>query len=140
MGLVRAPLHKETVAEAAEQAGHQHGVTMANAAAIIVVRSVQTLVQAVLDAPKAQPVQFQPFPGSELLGRGAGNEAHIFLFTALDVTEQASRLRGQREANLLWGYSLSADRAVYVTILFVLLAAILRGGDSSLGAGPRKRA
>ena len=60
MGLMRAPLHEEAVADAPEQPGHKHGVRMANAATVIVMGNVQTLVQTVFDAAKPRPVKLQP--------------------------------------------------------------------------------
>ena len=60
MGLMRAPLQEEAVADAPEQSGHKHGVRMANAATVIVMGNVQTLVQAVFDAAKTRPVELQP--------------------------------------------------------------------------------
>jgi len=87
MGLMRAPLHEEAVADTPEQTGHKHGVRMANPATIIVLGNVQTLVQAVFDAAKTRPVKLQPLPGVELLGFGAGNEANVFVFAALGLTE-----------------------------------------------------
>ena len=60
MGLMRAPLHEEAVADAPEQPGHKHGVRMANATTVIVMGNVQTLVQAVFDAakPRCSPPRF----------------------------------------------------------------------------------
>ena len=68
MGLMRAPLHEEAVADAPEQTGHKHGVRMANPATVVVMGNVQTLVQAVFDAAKTRPVELQPLLGVELLG------------------------------------------------------------------------
>ena len=87
MGLLRAPLHEEAVADAPEQPGHKHGVRMANPATIIVMGNVQTLVQAVLDATKPRPVKLQPLLGVELLGLGTGNEANVFILAALGLAE-----------------------------------------------------
>jgi len=67
-GLMGAPLHEETVADTPEQTGHKHGVRVANAATIIIMGNVQTLVQAVFDAAKSRPIQLQPFLGVELFG------------------------------------------------------------------------
>jgi hypothetical protein len=85
MGLVRAPLQKEAVADAPEQTGHKHGVRVANPAAIIVMGNVQTLVQAVFDAAKARPVQLQPLLGIEPFGWSAGDEAKVFILAALGL-------------------------------------------------------
>ncbi len=54
MGLMRAPFHEQAVADAAEQARHEHRIGVANAAAIVVVGNVQALVQTVFNAGKAR--------------------------------------------------------------------------------------
>ena len=87
MGLMRAPLREEAVADAPEQPGHKHGVRMANPATIIVLGNVQTLVQAVFDAAKTRPVELQPLPGVELFGFGTGNEANVFILAALGLAQ-----------------------------------------------------
>jgi len=85
MGLMRAPLHEEAVADTPEQTGHEHGVRMANAATIIVMGNVQTLVQAVFNAAKARPVQLQPLLGIEPFGGSAGDEANVFILATLGL-------------------------------------------------------
>ena len=87
MGLVRAPLQEEAVADAPEQTGHKHGVRVANPATIIVVGSVQALVQAVFDAAKTRPVQLQPFLGIEPFGGSAGDEANVFILAARGLAQ-----------------------------------------------------
>jgi hypothetical protein len=87
MGLMRAPFHEEAVADASEDTGHEHGVRMVNAAAIIIVGNIQTLMQTVFDAAITRPVEFQPLLSIELLGWGAGNEADVFVFATLGLTE-----------------------------------------------------
>jgi hypothetical protein len=77
--LMGAPLQEEAIADAPEQTGHKHGVRVLDAAAIVVMRNVQTLVQAVFDAAKSRPIQLQPFLGVELFGWGAGNETDVFI-------------------------------------------------------------
>jgi hypothetical protein len=74
MGLVRAPILEEAVADAAEQPGDKQAVRLANPATIIVMGDVQTLVQAIFDPAKARPVQLQPFLGVELGWCSTGNE------------------------------------------------------------------
>ena len=43
--LMGAPFHKEAVGQAPEQAQHRHTVGVADAAAVVVVRNIQSLVQ-----------------------------------------------------------------------------------------------
>lgn len=135
-GLMGAPLHEEAVAEAPEQAGHKHGVGVANPATIIVMGNVQTLVQAVFDAAKTGPVQLQPFLGIELFGGSAGNEANVFILATLGLAQQAGRLRRQGKTNLLRADRLGPDRAAQVAVLFVLEGAILRGRRLPRGENP----
>jgi len=87
MGLRRAPLHEEAVADAPEQTRHEHGVRVANPATIIVMGNVQTLVQAVFNAAKTRPVQLQPFLGIEFFGCSAGNEANVFILATLGLAQ-----------------------------------------------------
>jgi len=87
MGLIRAPLQEEAVADAPEQPGHKHGVRMANAATVVIMGNVQTLVQAVFDAAKARAVELQPLLGVELMGLGAGNETNVLLLAALGLAQ-----------------------------------------------------
>jgi hypothetical protein len=58
---------------------------MLDAATIVVMGNIQTLVQAVFDAAKSRPVQLQPFLGIELSGWGAGNQAEVFLLTTIGL-------------------------------------------------------
>ncbi len=87
MGLIRAPLHEEAVADASEQTGHKQGIRVANPAAIIVMGNVQALVQAVFDAAEARPVQVQPFLGIKPFGWGAGDEAKVFILATLGLAQ-----------------------------------------------------
>ena len=82
-----APLQEEAVADAPEQPGHKQGVRVANAATVIVLGNVQTLVQAVFDAAKARPVKLQPLLGVELFGLGTGKEANVFILAALGLAQ-----------------------------------------------------
>ena len=85
MGLVGAPLHEAAVAEAGHQTGHEQGRCGTNAAVIVVVRDVQTLVQAVFDATKAGPIEFQPFLGVQPVWSGAGQECDVLILSALSL-------------------------------------------------------
>jgi hypothetical protein len=60
---------------------------MANAATVVIMGNVQTLVQAVFDAAKARAVKLQPLLGVELMGLGAGNEANVFILAALGLAQ-----------------------------------------------------
>jgi len=109
---------------------------MANAATIIVMGDVQTLVQAVFDPAKARPVQLQPLPGVELGRLGTGNEANVFILAALGLAEQAGRLCRKGKANLFRADHLGADGAAHIPVLFVLEGAVLRGRRLPRGENP----
>ena len=49
--LPAAPMQAQAVAQAAEHAHPQHGLRSAHTAQVVVMRDVQTLMQAALDAP-----------------------------------------------------------------------------------------
>jgi hypothetical protein len=57
VALMGAPLHKEAVGQAPEQAQHRHAVGVSDAAAVVVVRNIQSLVKAVFNAAKAGAVE-----------------------------------------------------------------------------------
>jgi len=136
MGLMGTPLHEQAVTDAAEQTGHGHGRGAANAAAVIVVRDVQPLVQAVFDAAKASPVEFQPLLRIEFLGFGAGQQRDLFVLAALSLAEQSGCLRRQRETNLLRGDRLGADGAAGEPAFIVIQSAELNGRRFPRGENP----
>jgi hypothetical protein len=72
VGLVRAPLHEEAVADTAQQAQDEHGRGGAHPAAVIIVGNVQALVQTIFDTAKAGLIELQPALRIELLGWRAG--------------------------------------------------------------------
>lgn len=92
MRLVGAPLHEQAVADTAEQTRHEHGRRAANPAAIIVVRNVQPLMQAVFDAAKASPVEFQPLLRIEFLRFRTGQQRDVFLLATFSLAQQSGRL------------------------------------------------
>jgi len=72
--LAGAPFHKEAIAQAAKDAQHEHGVGVSDAATVVVLRHVQSLVQTVFNAAEAGAIKPQPGPGVEFLGWGAGQQ------------------------------------------------------------------
>src|SRR3974377_1690036 len=113
---------------------------MANPTTIIVVRNVQTLMQAVFDAAETGAIKLQPLLGIEFCRLGTGNEANIFILAARGLAEQPGRLCGQGKANLLRTDRLGADRAAHIAALLLVLEGALlwgrrlpRGGNSTLG-------
>src|SRR5271165_2004389 len=65
--LVSTPLDEEAIAQAQHHSEHQHGVVVANPAAVVVVGDIQALVQTALNAPMI-PVQTQPVVASSREG------------------------------------------------------------------------
>ncbi len=107
MRLVGTPLHEEAVTDAAQQTCYEHGWRTANPAPVVVVRNVQPLVQAIIDAAEASLVEFQPSPGVEFVWFSAGQQSDVLLLAALGLAQQSGSLRHQRKANLLRGDALS---------------------------------
>ena len=93
------PFHEEAVGNAAEHAQDPHGVGALHAAAIIIVRDVQSLVQPVFDTPTLT-VELQPLFGGKRGGRCAGNEHDLFGFPALGLAEQAGDLACEGETDI----------------------------------------
>src|ERR1019366_397075 len=94
------------------------------------------LVQAVFDAAKPRPVKLQPLLGVELFGLGTGNEANVFIFAALGLAEETSRLGWPRKTNLLRADRRGPARGARVVALFVLESLMLRGRWLPRGENP----
>jgi hypothetical protein len=107
MSLMGTPLHEQAVTDAAEQTGDEHGWGAANPAAVVVMGNVQALVEAIFDAAKASPVEFQPSLCVEFAWFSAGQQGDVFILAAVSLAQQSGRLRHQRKANLLSGDGLS---------------------------------
>lgn len=54
--LMGTPFHEEAVGEPSKQAHNPHALGVANAASVVVLGDIQTLVQTVFDTAKAGPV------------------------------------------------------------------------------------
>jgi hypothetical protein len=81
-GLAGAPLYKEAIGQAAKDAQYTHGVGMLDAAAVVILRHVQALVQAVFDAAEAGAIKPQPGLGVQFGRRGAGQQGDGLRFAA----------------------------------------------------------
>ena len=138
---MRAPLHEKAVADAAEQTGHKHRVGVANSATVIVMGSIQPLMEPVFDATKSGPIEFQPLLGLELGRLGAGEKSDVLVLAALGLAEQPGRLAHQWKANLLRGDGLGPEGAADNQALFEVQSAELggrwlpRGGNPPWGQG-----
>lgn len=136
MRLVRSPLHEEAVAQAAEQAHDEHAGGEADAAAVVVVRNVQALVQTIFDAAKTAPVQLQPLLGVQLLWWGAGDERDVFIVAAFGLAQQTGGLGGEGKADLFSGDRLGEDRAIDQAAFLTPLGAALSGRRMPRGGNP----
>ena len=136
MSLVATPLHEEAVAHAAEHPHDGHGRRAANAGAVVILRDVQPLMQAIFDAAKAGPVKLQPFLRIEFVRLGAGQQADVFVLTAFGLAQQPGCLGYQRKAQLFGRDRLGDDRAAHQAALFVIQGAELRGRRLPRGENP----
>ena len=93
-------------------------------------------MEAVFNTAKTGPIEFQPLSGIELFGRGAGQEANVFILAALGLAQQAGRLRRQGKTHLLRAHRLGADRAADALALFVVEGTILRRRQLPRGGNP----
>ena len=75
--LEAAPMSTETVAKTAKHSDYAHGFGFANAAKVIQVGDVESLMQAAFDAP-GRAIPFEPLGGAEFFGREAGDQGHGF--------------------------------------------------------------
>ena len=136
MRLMGTPFHEPAVADPAQQTRHEHCRRAANSAAVVIVRDVQPLMQAIFDAAKASPVKFQPLLRVEFAGLGAGQQTDLFILATFIVAEQLGRLGHQRKANLLSRDWLGTNRAAHQVALFVIQGAELSGRRFPRGENP----
>ena len=123
LGLARAPFHEEAVGQATNDAQHEHGVGMSNAATIVILRDVEPLVQAVFDAAEAATIEPQPGLGIQLLGRGAGEQGDGLRLTAGGLAADSGYLCGRRETDRLRGSRGGAENADFIPAAIALLGA-----------------
>ena len=121
--LMGTPFHEEAVGQAPEQAQHRHAVGMADAAAVVVVRNVQPLVEAVFNASKAGTVELQPPRGIQALGRSAGQQGDRFRFAPGGLAAHPGDLRGSREADGFGGCRGGAEDAGFIAASITFLSA-----------------
>ena len=123
MALMRSPLHQETVGQAPEQAHHRHAVGVADAAAVVVERNIQPLVQAVFNASKAGAVELQPPWGIQALGRSAGQQGDRFGLAPGGLAAHPGNLRGGGEADGFGGRRGRAEDAGFIPAAIAFLSA-----------------
>ena len=118
--LTLPPFHEEAVGDPPIHSQDQHAFVALDAATIVVVRNIQPLMKATLDAP-ALAVEMQPLGSLEPLRRSTGDQGHFFIFATLGLAQQTRRLMGQRKADILRTNGRSANDPVFRTALVVLL-------------------
>ncbi len=116
--LAGTPVDEEAVAQAPKHPHDPHGLRLADAAAVVVVRNVQALMQTAFDAP-ACAVQFQPAPGIELPGCRTGDQSDFFGLTAAGLAQEPGRLAGEGEEKFL-GAEFSGLNAATFLAAFIL--------------------
>lgn len=128
IGLARAPFHKQTIGQTAEQTQEDHTIRMAHATSIIIMRNVQTLVQTVFYSCEAGAIDLQPSRGVESLGRSAGQQRDGFGFAARGLTMHSGDLGCCREANCFRGGGSRTEKASFIPAAIALLGAGTRAG------------
>jgi len=135
VGELSFPLHEEAVGEAAHEAKEEHTVGMADAAAVVVVGDIQTLVEAAFDAP-GLTVELEPACGVEACWFHTGNEADFLWRVALEMATEAGGLGGEGKGDLFGGDGGGAQDADLATPLVALHRAGLGGGWPFRGKNP----
>jgi hypothetical protein len=98
-GLLAAPVHEQTVAEATQHSHYMHRFGQAHTALVVQMADIQTQMQAVLNAPSGAIIS-QPLGGIQLLGRQAGYQRHGLGFMMAQVASQQGHLFDTREVDL----------------------------------------
>jgi len=123
LGLARAPFHKEAIAQTTEEAQHEHGFGISDAATVVIVGHVEPLVQAVFYAAKAGAVEAQPGWGVQALRRGVGQQGDGLGFATGGEAADSGHLCGGREADRLGGGRGRAEDAEFIAAAVALLGA-----------------
>jgi hypothetical protein len=87
MRLVGAPLHEQAIAHTAEGTHDDHAGRGADAAAVVIMRNIQTLVESVFNTTKTGSVKFEPLLGVEFLRVGAGEQGYVFIVAVLGLAQ-----------------------------------------------------
>lgn len=125
-GLSGTPFHKKAVAEPPEHPHDPNSIGAANATPIIIVRYIQALMGAVLNAP-GKAVILEPFLSGQFLGLHAGHQRNQFVFAAADLPQKQRALFGQGKADLLGRQDGGADGPALKPALVDFLGASLGG-------------
>ena len=100
-GLAGAPFHEQTVADATEQSPNEPSRGSADAAAIVIVRNVQALVQTIFNAAKTGAVQGEPSGRVEFVGLWPGPSCSLWQISQ-SVTRFESAWLPPRECRSTW--------------------------------------
>ena len=122
LGLLAAPMHAETVAEAAEHSDHAHGAGLPHAALIIPMGDIQPQVQPVFDAP-GRSVVLQPLGRVEFFEPQACHQRHGFGTMMTQISAQEGDLFDARKVHLFGRRRYGTQRACFELALVELTAA-----------------
>ena len=134
-----APFHEETVGQASEHAKNPDAVIALNAAPVIVVGDIQTLVQSAFDPP-ARPIELEPLHRVQTFGRSTGNQGDGFLLASGSLSKNPRGLLCQGKADV-FGLNLRRGNGPIFSPALVLLAGARRRrsgldqGDIRSGSG-----
>jgi hypothetical protein len=135
VGLAGTPFHAQTVAQTAEHAHDPQARSLADAATVIVLRNIQSLVQAIFDAP-VDSIEMEPSWGVEFVGWGAGQQADFLLLAAGSLAQQARGLGDQGKGRLFGRHFPGNNRAAFGAALVLFQRAALGGRRVLRGENP----
>lgn len=135
VGLAGAPFHAQTVAQTAKHAHDPQARRFADAATVIVLRNIQSLVQAIFDAP-VDSIEMEPCLGVEFVGRGAGQQADFLVLAACRLAQQARGLGDQGKGRLFGRHGLGHNGAAFGAALVLFQRAALGGRRVLRGKNP----
>lgn len=96
--LLADPVETKTVAQTAEHSHEKHGRRLSNAAEVVEMTDVETLMKSAFDAP-GTAIELEPIKSVELFGRQAGEEFDRIGLFAIGDADETSGLCGQGKAS-----------------------------------------
>jgi hypothetical protein len=112
-----APFHEQAGGQPPKHAENPDTLAALNAATIIVVGDVQTLMRSAFDSPTGS-IKLEPLRGVESLRRGAGDQSHLLVFASSGPAQQPRRLAGYGKTDVLGRQGSGLDAAVFGAALF----------------------
>src|SRR6185437_6570682 len=106
-----APFHINAYLDPSKHAQLPDARVASHAATVVVVGNIQTLMQAVFNAPTLA-VEVEPESRTEPLGRGTGDQRDFFVLSSGALPQQACHLGGEGKADVLGVSHGRADYAI----------------------------